>query len=157
MEYKVTFADGSGAALVHFGVKGMKWGVWNQETAARRNGKPSVAKARAKYFTKETLATAGQIGTGIAAGVGTTLATGNPLAGRLVGAGVTGGLVGASYGKEMTWKKNYHYEMAEAYRTKAVEKGKAKYNELAAKQQAKGDDTAEFLKLYYGDGKNAKK
>ena len=23
--------------LYHHGVKGMKWGVWNEETAARRN------------------------------------------------------------------------------------------------------------------------
>lgn len=37
MDYKVTFTDGS-EALMHHGIKGMKWGVWNAETAARYNG-----------------------------------------------------------------------------------------------------------------------
>lgn len=37
MDYKFTFQDGS-EALMHFGIKGMKWGVWNAETAARRRG-----------------------------------------------------------------------------------------------------------------------
>lgn len=32
--YKFTFQDGS-ESLMHYGVKGMKWGVWNAETAAR--------------------------------------------------------------------------------------------------------------------------
>lgn len=35
MEYKLTFEDGSSAHLSHSGKKGMKWGVWNPETAAR--------------------------------------------------------------------------------------------------------------------------
>ena len=35
MEYKITFEDGSEAYLAHHGVKGMKWGVWNEETRAR--------------------------------------------------------------------------------------------------------------------------
>ena len=35
MEYLVTFDDGSSAFLSHHGTKGMKWGVWNPETAAR--------------------------------------------------------------------------------------------------------------------------
>ncbi len=34
MDYKFTFKDGS-EALVHYGVKGMKWGVQNAETKAR--------------------------------------------------------------------------------------------------------------------------
>ena len=37
MDYKVTFEDGS-EALMHHGIKGMKWGVWNSETAARYKG-----------------------------------------------------------------------------------------------------------------------
>jgi hypothetical protein len=38
MAYKLTFEDGSDAFLSHHGVKGMKWGVWNEETRARRFG-----------------------------------------------------------------------------------------------------------------------
>ena len=37
MDYKLTFEDGS-EALMHHGIKGMKWGVWNSETAARYKG-----------------------------------------------------------------------------------------------------------------------
>lgn len=35
MEYHITFTDGSDAFLAHHGVKGMKWGVRNEETLAR--------------------------------------------------------------------------------------------------------------------------
>lgn len=47
MPYKLTFKDGSDGYLEHFGVKGMHWGVWNEETRARRIGgskrnKPTV-------------------------------------------------------------------------------------------------------------------
>lgn len=35
MDYHVTFEDGSEGYLSHYGVKGMKWGKWNAETAAR--------------------------------------------------------------------------------------------------------------------------
>ena len=38
MDILATFEDGSSAYLEHFGVKGMKWGVWNAETRARRAG-----------------------------------------------------------------------------------------------------------------------
>lgn len=37
MDYKFTFQDGS-EALMHYGVKGMKWGVRNADTRARRIG-----------------------------------------------------------------------------------------------------------------------
>ena len=37
MEYLITFEDGSSGYLAHYGVKGMKWGVWNEETARRNN------------------------------------------------------------------------------------------------------------------------
>ena len=40
MEYKLIFEDGS-EALMHHGIKGMKWGVWNAETAARYRGSHS--------------------------------------------------------------------------------------------------------------------
>lgn len=36
MEYLVHFEDGSAGYLSHHGVKGMKWGVWNEETRLRR-------------------------------------------------------------------------------------------------------------------------
>jgi hypothetical protein len=36
--YKLTFEDGSSRYLAHYGVKGMKWGVWNAETSARHKG-----------------------------------------------------------------------------------------------------------------------
>ena len=35
MDYMLTFEDGSSGYLSHHGVKGMKWGVWNEETKAR--------------------------------------------------------------------------------------------------------------------------
>lgn len=37
MDYIFTFEDGS-SAMAHYGVKGMKWGVWNQETRDRYFG-----------------------------------------------------------------------------------------------------------------------
>lgn len=38
MDYKITFEDDSSGYLVHYGVKGMKWGEWNAETQARYQG-----------------------------------------------------------------------------------------------------------------------
>ena len=38
MDYLLTFEDGSEGYLAHHGVKGMKWGVWNAETASRYSG-----------------------------------------------------------------------------------------------------------------------
>jgi len=35
--FKFTFEDGS-ECLMHYGVKGMKWGVWNEETKKRHTG-----------------------------------------------------------------------------------------------------------------------
>ena len=35
MAYLVTFEDGSSGYLQHYGVKGMKWGVWNESTRNR--------------------------------------------------------------------------------------------------------------------------
>lgn len=47
MDYKFTFEDGSTGYLAHHGIKGMKWGVWNEETKARRGGlKESFKKLR---------------------------------------------------------------------------------------------------------------
>ena len=42
MDYKFTFEDGS-EALMHYGVRGMKWGVWNEETSKRRTGSHTKA------------------------------------------------------------------------------------------------------------------
>lgn len=44
MDILLTFEDGSSASLRHFGVKGMKWGVWNAETRARREGVKEIRK-----------------------------------------------------------------------------------------------------------------
>lgn len=46
MDYLLTFEDGS-EALTHHGVKGMKWGVWNEETRDRYSGekRPSLAES----------------------------------------------------------------------------------------------------------------
>ena len=41
MDYKFVFEDGT-EALAHHGIKGMKWGVWNAETAARYKGASAV-------------------------------------------------------------------------------------------------------------------
>lgn len=48
MDYLLTYEDGSSAYLAHHGTKGMKWGVWNAETAARYGG-----ESGAKRFNKD--------------------------------------------------------------------------------------------------------
>ena len=50
MDLLFSFSDGS-RAIAHSGVKGMKWGVWNAETAARYKGGPghrSIQRANKK-------------------------------------------------------------------------------------------------------------
>ena len=49
MHYKFTFEDGS-EALLHYGVKGMKWGVWNADTRSRYLGQTRGTK----FETDET-------------------------------------------------------------------------------------------------------
>lgn len=44
MRYSILFDDGSSAYLEHHGVKGMHWGIWNAETAARRAGRKAFRK-----------------------------------------------------------------------------------------------------------------
>lgn len=44
MDYLITMEDGSSVCLSHHGVKGMKWGVWNEETRARHEGGSSKQK-----------------------------------------------------------------------------------------------------------------
>lgn len=97
MDYRFTFEDGS-ESLAHFGVKGMKWGVWNAETRARYSGgsrKPSVAKANLKFAAK-------MLGVGAATAVagGSLSAAGGLLGGPMgasagMGAGI-GGVLGAT-------------------------------------------------------------
>lgn len=51
MGYLVSFEDGSEAYLEHHGIKGMKWGVWNEETRTRYTSGPghrSITKANKK-------------------------------------------------------------------------------------------------------------
>lgn len=66
MEYYVTFSDGSSAYLEHFGVKGMHWGVRNQETqmkyavgnggqVSRSGGSPYSAGIRGRLNTARQL------------------------------------------------------------------------------------------------------
>lgn len=45
MDYLVTFEDGSSGYLAHYGVKGMKWGVWNSETMRRYR----ISKRRRRF------------------------------------------------------------------------------------------------------------
>ena len=47
MDYKLTFEDGS-EAIAHYGIQGMKWGVWNSETASRYRGGDSSYKGAKK-------------------------------------------------------------------------------------------------------------
>lgn len=55
MKYYATFSDGSSAYLEHFGVKGMHWGVWNDETRARRMGFKQRRAEKAKKRASEDL------------------------------------------------------------------------------------------------------
>lgn len=48
MDYLVTFDDGSSAYLEHHGTKGMKWGVWNEETRSKYQGGDSSYKGAKK-------------------------------------------------------------------------------------------------------------
>ena len=58
MDYILTFEDGSDAYLSHHGIKGMKWGVWNEETKARHTGgkfkqKRDLEKAANQQYKKD--------------------------------------------------------------------------------------------------------
>lgn len=46
MEYLVYYSNGEEGYLSHSGVKGMKWGVWNEETKARRAGRKELRSIR---------------------------------------------------------------------------------------------------------------
>ena len=79
MEYLLTFEDGSSAYLEHFGVKGMHWGVWNDETRARRMGGTGAvrknetdASAKRKGLTdkQKKMLKGAAIGLGTAAAIG---------------------------------------------------------------------------------------
>ena len=64
--------------IEHYGVKGMKWGVWNEETKARRSGSSASFKDKAKAFAGSkqgkiiigTAAMAAIAGTAVLTGVG---------------------------------------------------------------------------------------
>lgn len=56
MTVKITFEDGTSGYLAHYGVKGMKWGVWNSETKAKygdAESHPSVEKRKRAYNKAE--------------------------------------------------------------------------------------------------------
>ena len=87
MDYKFTFEDGS-EALAHHGVKGMKWGVWNEETKSRYGmsiKNPSKAKANIKFAAKSA---------GLVAGVGAATAGSVVAGGMLFGLPRTAGRAG---------------------------------------------------------------
>lgn len=46
MDYLIHFEDGSEAFLAHHGIKGMKWGIRNEETEARYNRSGTVPHAK---------------------------------------------------------------------------------------------------------------
>ena len=96
MEYRIVYKDGSVSYLEHSGVKGMKWGVWNEETRARRAGikaakkeanrykgpdskKQRFAKNMARYQLQMDLPFA------VSKGAAVGLMTGNPVTGLAVG------------------------------------------------------------------------
>ncbi len=81
---KFTFEDGS-EYLVHHGVKGMKWGVWNAETRAKYGHGRSSRKKGLSQTQKAILRTVGT-----AAAVG-TIAFGARAVGTLLG-GPAGGV-----------------------------------------------------------------
>lgn len=57
MQYCVKFADGTSACLSHYGVKGMRWGVWNEETRARHSQKVRTMKMGSSEYKKHLQAT----------------------------------------------------------------------------------------------------
>jgi hypothetical protein len=86
MEFKMTFENGS-EAILHSGIKGMKWGVWNAETAARYGRKGGTKHKTGLSSGQKALILAA--GTTVAA-VG--IATGARLVGTMI-AGPAGGVV----------------------------------------------------------------
>lgn len=53
MEYNVMFSDGTKGYLSHHGVKGMHWGVWNDDTRARKLGLHDNFKASSVEYQKK--------------------------------------------------------------------------------------------------------
>lgn len=57
MDYLITFDDGTSAYLEHFGVKGMKWGVHNDETKVKygelRKGDRNSAFGRGENYSRK--------------------------------------------------------------------------------------------------------
>ena len=125
MEYKITFTDGSEAYLAHSGVKGMKWGVWNEETRARRSAARAARKEAQKYtgpdskgkrFAKNMAKYQTQLDIPLAVGkgLGAGVVSGNPVTGLAVG-GVAYGMfttmsladcgVAIARGKKTYWDK----------------------------------------------------
>ncbi len=84
MDYKFTFEDGS-MVLAHSGVKGMKWGVWNDETKAKYGGtrprKTEAERQAAREIRNQSRKTAAAYGAML--GGMSMLRTGNPVVGVL--------------------------------------------------------------------------
>lgn len=132
MEYKFAFEDGS-ESLMHYGKRGMKWGVWNNETKRRYIGtlkNPSVRKANAKYLAKTVANEAVILGLGAGAGALAGIASGgNPIAKRAVSSATSVALRrGFSKAKNISKQKR----LAEIEQAK-INEGKAKTKQLLDK------------------------
>lgn len=129
MEYKFAFEDGS-ESLMHYGKRGMKWGVWNNETKRRYIGtlkNPSARKANAKYLAKTVANEAVILGLGAGAGAIAGLASGgNPIASRAASA-VTSAAVRRGFSKAQNISKQKR--LAEIEQAK-INEGKAKTEQL---------------------------
>lgn len=143
--YVVHYSDGSEGYLAHYGVKGMKWGVWNEDTRARYgfNGNASrkvknqvnelTGKVKARYGfdrsiskdTKKAIRRASFINAysnGAVAGSLVGLITGQPH----LAAGTTAAITALSYPfSNLSNRKQY-------------KKGKLALDALTVKTNAKG-------------------
>ena len=155
--YLITMDTGE-QFLAHHGVQGMKWGKWNEETAARYAGglkNPSKAKANAKYAAKTIGAGAAMLGAGSAlgaatAGLGAGLAGSGALGsvigsstgvGAGMGAGI-GGVYGALKGARTVAKLKRNAEIAEAEKRKQ-EKGQISLDDAKTRTEAKVNEVLE--------------
>ena len=153
MVYKITFADDSTACLAHFGVKGMHWGVWNEETRRRHTGggnsrnssqssnsSGSVKRKGLSEGQKRALKTAA-VGVGVAAAVGGGAYLGRKKALKSLRAGHIGRTEAARIKTSKAMKDTVHIhtkDMLDANKQFGLTKHGAKY-QLA--QTVKGSKT----------------
>lgn len=108
--YIVHFEDGS-EFLAHYGVQGMKWGVWNEETRRRRSGVYEKHKtttlrsvnAKTKRLGKAVLTSVGILAFSTAVGV--TALLGDP---RVTNATITGYVLGGAASTAFNARRHAH-------------------------------------------------